>query len=169
MTIPLPLAGLGPRLASLFYETLLLLALWVVAGFVVVGLMPEAPRGLSRLLFQVYLLAVAAVYFNWFWQRGGQTLAMKTWRLRLVSASGQGVDRRLAWKRFMYAVPGAILFGIGFFWALFDQDRLFLHDRLAGTRIVRSAPLDVPKAGDRDDAEQKRREKSADQGGPGVQ
>jgi len=134
----LPLAGLRRRLASLLYECILLLALWFVAGFAVVGLFPAPPQGGGKLFLQGYLVLVAGLYFLHFWRRGGQTLAMKTWRLRLVDATGgPPASRRLMW-RFAWALLGSLCLGAGFLWALFDRERQFLHDRLAGTRIVRA-------------------------------
>jgi uncharacterized RDD family membrane protein YckC len=153
MSTSLPLASLLRRFASLVYETLILLALWFVSGFLVVGLMPEAPRGGGRLLYQIYLLVVSAAYCLWFWRRGGQTLAMRTWRVRLVDVSGLPVSPRQAWLRFFLAALGTLGLGFGFVWALWDKERLFLHDRLAGTRLVELAPLHVPKAGDGDQGE----------------
>lgn len=123
------------RLASLFYDFLLLSAVLFVAGFVVVGLLPDVHAGLPRLVFQAYLLLVSGLYFTWFWRRG-QTLAMKTWHIRLVDTSGRAVGFRQAWLRYALAATGLFLFGFGFLWALWDRDRQFLHDRLAGTRLV---------------------------------
>ena len=77
---------------------------------------------------------VAAAYFVWQWRRGGQTLAMKTWRLRLVTRDGAPLTLRHAASRFVFAVPGALLLGRGFLWALVDREGQFLHDRLAGTQ-----------------------------------
>jgi uncharacterized RDD family membrane protein YckC len=88
-------------------------------------------------LFQLYLLALSGLYFIWQWQRGGKTLAMKTWRLRLVTREGAPLTWRVGLKRFLYAIPAALLLGIGFLWALIDRDGLFLHDRLAGTMIIK--------------------------------
>jgi uncharacterized RDD family membrane protein YckC len=96
--------------------------------------------GPARLLFQAYLLLVAGAYFIWFWRRGGQTLAMKTWRLRLVDTRGGALTPRLALARFVLAALGTLCLGAGFLWALVDRDRQFLHDRLAGTRIVSVPP-----------------------------
>ncbi|MNC85492.1 RDD family protein [compost metagenome] len=62
---------------------------------------------------------------------------MKTWRLRLVTRSGEPLEWRHALKRFLIALPGTLLLGAGFLWALVDREGLFLHDRLAGTKIVR--------------------------------
>jgi uncharacterized RDD family membrane protein YckC len=57
--------------------------------------------------------------------------------MRLVKQNGKPVDARVAWVRYLAGLVGLLLFGVGFLWALFDPERQFLHDRLAGTRIVR--------------------------------
>ena len=89
----------------------------------------------SRPFFQAWLLAVAGVYFCWHWIRG-QTLPMKTWRIRLVGRNGAPVSVQRATLRYMAAVLGSIPFGITFLWAFADPERHFLHDRLAGTRLI---------------------------------
>jgi uncharacterized RDD family membrane protein YckC len=61
---------------------------------------------------------------------------MKTWRIRLVTAAGEPLTLRHAVCRFVLAVAGTLLLGTGVIWAFFDRDRQFLHDRLAGTKIV---------------------------------
>ena len=80
---------------------------------------------------------MAGGYFTWFWTHGGQTLPMQTWKLRVVSTNGDPVSRKQAIARYLFAVIGIFLLGCGIFWALFDRERLFLHDRLAGTRVIR--------------------------------
>lgn len=149
-----PLAGLGRRLASLVYEALLLLAVLVVASFPVAPLVQALPTPWGRHLQQVYLLAVAGGYLVWFWTHGGQTLAMKTWRIRLVHASGGLVNTRQAWLRYGLALLGLAAGGLGLWWALWDRERQFLHDRLAGTRLVESTALDAPQRDGGADAEQ---------------
>ena len=124
------------RLASLFYDALLLAAVLFLAGVVAVGWLPDVGAGLPRLVFQGYLLAVAGFYFTWFWRHGGQTLAMQTWRIRLIGVSGSEVSAGQAWWRYALATLGLFWFGCGFLWAFWDRDRQFLHDRLAGTRLV---------------------------------
>ena len=149
------------RVAALIYEALLILALLLIAGFPLAGLKGAALQGVPRLLAQVYFLCVAATYFTWFWRRGGQTLAMKTWRVRVTSASGQPLTFSRAVARFGCAllffgpaIAGLLLL---FFpnrispvialwaflpmlatilWARFDADHQFLHDRMSGTRLV---------------------------------
>jgi len=78
------------------------------------------------------------LYFVWFWMNGGQTLPMKTWKLRLAGANGQKLRPLQAVLRYLAAWPSIMLFGIGVLWALFDKDRQFLHDRIAGTSIVQA-------------------------------
>jgi len=62
---------------------------------------------------------------------------MRTWRLRLVTREGASLDWKHALKRFLIALPGTLLLGAGFLWALVDREGLFLHDRLAGTKIIK--------------------------------
>lgn len=130
-------AGLGRRALALIYESLLLVALLILSSLPFVMVAHEARSAATRPLFQLSLLTVAAAYFIWQWRRGGQTLAMKTWRLRLVTRDSAPLSLHHAVCRFLYAVPGALLLGAGFFWALADKENLFLHDRLAGTKIIR--------------------------------
>ena len=131
----MPLAGLGRRSLSLVYEALLLAAV-VLAGSVPFVVMAQGAGALARPLFQLYLVALAGAYFTWQWRRGGRTLPMKTWRLRLVTREGGELAWSHAVKRYCYALAGTLALGAGFLWALLDRDKLFLHDRLAGTRII---------------------------------
>jgi uncharacterized RDD family membrane protein YckC len=131
-------ATLARRALALIYEALLLTAVVFLGSLPFVMLAHDAGREIARPLFQLYLAALAGLYFAWQWRRGGQTLAMKTWRMRLVTRAGAPLTWGHALKRFAFALPGTLLFGAGFLWALVDHEGLFLHDRLAGTRIVMS-------------------------------
>jgi len=131
-------AGIARRLASMIYESLLAFAIAFFAAMPFYGATSGRLSGFSRSLFQIYLIVILGLYFVWCWHRGGQTLPMKTWKLRLVSADGGPVSVRRAALRYLLACLSVALAGAGLVWAAFDRDRQFLHDRLAGTRIVRS-------------------------------
>ena len=98
--------GLLRRLASMLYESILLFAV----AFLAVWLFQFAAgtlriEGWRMHLLQLFLLAVFAAYFLWCWLRGGQTLAMKTWRIRLVARDGHARLRpKAALLRFLYAL-----------------------------------------------------------------
>jgi uncharacterized RDD family membrane protein YckC len=132
-----PSAPLLRRVASVFYEALLLAAVLWLAGLLFSLAELELNAAHSRPAYQSYLMLVAGAYFVWQWVRGGQTLPMKTWRLRLVSRDGGALTWRQAGLRYIVALAGLAAAGVGFWWALFDRQGLFLHDRVAGTRIVR--------------------------------
>lgn len=119
----------------MFYEAVLLTAVWMAAGFLFLAWPKGVTAGSGRIAFQFYLTVVTGVYCVAFW-RWGQTLPMKTWRIRLVNAQGHppGIPRALL--RYLLAIPSLCLFGVGLFWALADRDRQFLHDRLAGLWLV---------------------------------
>lgn len=129
--------GFWRRMLALTYESLLLLGVWFIAAFLFHLVFRDTTAEYFRPLFQFYLLIVGGIYFIWFWTHGGQTLAMQTWKLCLVSASGEKVTTQQAMARYLMAVIGISFLGLGLLWALFDRDRQFLHDRVAGTRIIR--------------------------------
>lgn len=131
------MAGLARRVLSLVYEALLVAALMLVGTLPFVILADGLDPVVKRPLYQLYLVFLAGAYFVWQWTRGGQTLAMKTWRLKLVTREGAPLALCHGVYRFLFALGGLVLCGAGFAWALFDRDRQFLHDRLAGTKIVR--------------------------------
>ena len=141
MTAGLRAPALGRRLASAVYETLLLLALVFVATFPFLAFLGDSTQGWRRHLLQAWVLVVWGAYFVWFWTRGGQTLPMKTWRIRVVRFDGAPLGVGRAVHRYVLAVLGFTAAGLGFAWALVDRDRQFLHDRLAGTALVDSANL----------------------------
>lgn len=120
------------------YEGLLLVGVLSVA-FVLPHLLLSMARKAAVhgawLWLHVFLVLLA--YFGWLWKRGGQTLAMQTWKIGLVSARGAQLAPRQILLRYVLAWPSLLLGGIGLAWALLDRDRQFLHDRLAGTRLVR--------------------------------
>jgi uncharacterized RDD family membrane protein YckC len=133
---PEPAAFL-PRVAAMIYELLLVTAVLFVASLPFLYVFGNAERGWRHFVFQLYLVGVLFAYFSAFWLRSGQTLAMKTWRIRLVDQAGGTISYRQAALRFGFALVGLLLVGVGYWWALWDRDRQFLHDRIAGTRLVR--------------------------------
>lgn len=83
-----------------------------------------------------HLFGILALYFLWYWRHGGQTLAMQTWKLKLVAVNGSAPTWKQLWLRYLLTWPSLLLYGVGLIWAIFDRDGQFLHDRLAGTRII---------------------------------
>jgi uncharacterized RDD family membrane protein YckC len=116
----------------MLYESLLAFAVAFFAGWVFFFASggKDATSGLLRIELQAFVVVALAAYFVWCWLRGGQTLAMKAWRIRLV-----GLTPAKALLRFLYALV-FLPTGISILWALFDRDRQFLHDRLAGTKLI---------------------------------
>ena len=157
-------ATLARRFAALAYESLLLAAVVLITGFVALPLVtPARAGGLTvpglpqRVFLFCLVFAVLAAYFTWTWSAGRRTLPMKTWRLALVQAAdGAPLPPRSALMRYLATWIGPSLalgaygalqpFGLGahaawlvgfnFLWAFVDPGRQFLHDRIAGTRIV---------------------------------
>jgi uncharacterized RDD family membrane protein YckC len=134
-------AGFGRRFAALIYDGFLLAALLMTyTGAILIftrrAVLPET-YGAWAYLYRAGLIAVIAAYYVLNWIRSGQTLGMRAWRLRAVSGAGSRLNATSALLRFLcgfLAWPPAAL---GVLWLYLDPDRLAIHDRLSGTRVVR--------------------------------
>lgn len=155
--------GMWRRMACWLYEGMLMFAVVFVAGwlFSTLGQMRDAMDE-RRHLLQAFLFVVFGVYFVWFWIHG-QTLAMKTWGIRIVDAANRPVTQRRALMRYLlswiwflpplaaiapFKLSGGesalLVFGWVLVWALlsrFHPQRQFWHDALAGTRLISSRPM----------------------------
>lgn len=130
--------GIGRRLVVALYESLLLLGVlsvtFIVPNIAVGMVHGTVPDGHWLWL---HLATVLGIYFVWLWSLNGQTLAMQTWRVRLIdAATGEKVTWRRALLRYALAWPAWLACGVTVIWALFDRDGQYLHDRMAGTRLV---------------------------------
>jgi uncharacterized RDD family membrane protein YckC len=160
---PFATPGLPRRMASFVYEGVLLFGVLFVAGYLWSALTQQrhALQGQSGL--QAFVFVVLSSYFVAFWTRGGQTVAMRAWNVRLVTADGAPVGRLRAllryfasWLWFVPALLAArlaglqsaseifvlILVGVAAYalLALLHPQRQFLHDALCGTRLVVGRP-----------------------------
>ena len=159
------IASLWRRFGAFVHELLFLVAYLFITGLFFATLSgesmssgrPQVLTGPIAVLQQAYLFLSIGAYFIYFWIDGRRTLAFKTWQLSLVAASGGPVTLKQAIIRYLATWIGPAL-GLGLFlligtqgsawwifavfanflWALVDPARQFLHDRVAGTRVLQS-------------------------------
>jgi len=149
-------------MACWLYEGMLMFGVVFIAGYLFSTLSQTRHALDNRHALQAFLFVVFGIYFTWFWAKG-QTLAMKTWNIRLVDRAGQPVTQArallryaLSWLWFLPALgavapfrlsggeTAVILVGWIAIWALlsrFHPQQQFWHDALAGTQLVNSQPL----------------------------
>lgn len=138
-TTPTHYAGLVRRLLAIVYDSLLLLALLLIATAIAMPLNNgEAFEPGSKLypFYIAYLLVISFGFFGWFWTHGGQTLGMKTWKIRLQQQNGNAVPWSLALLRFVTAIISWAAVGIGFAWSLFDAQQRSWHDIASNTVLI---------------------------------
>ena len=132
------------------YDLFPLAALWMAtAGAFLLAAHGEVdaahPPMVYRLGLQLALLAVTAGYFVLSWSRGGQTIGMRAWRIRITTVDGDALPWPRALLRFAVALLSLGALGLGFLWCLVDRERRAWHDLAA-----RSACVRVAKAGAKD-------------------
>ena len=133
---PLPRCGLVRRLMAILYDSLLLAAVLLFAAALATLVLPEELSGLLKLTYQFYMLAVAFLFFYWFWSHGGQTLGMVAWRIKVVSSRPGPPTASQLLLRFLMAIVSWLALGAGYWWSLFDKDKLTWHDRFSMTELV---------------------------------
>lgn len=159
-TAELQTPGLRRRLACWLYEGLLLFGVVFIAGYLF-GTLSQTRNAMdNRHALQAFLFVVFGIYFTWFWSKG-QTLAMKTWHIRVTDKSGRALSQGRALARYLlswlwflpplaviapFQLPAGettvLMLGWIAVWALLSRlhpQRQFLHDALAGTRLVHDA------------------------------
>jgi len=127
--------GFFRRMAAMLYDALLLFALMAIATMLTLPF--DMPSGSWLILFQLFLFEIIPLaFFTGFWSRGGQTLGMRAWRLKLVNADGSPVGWGDALKRHLAAILSWLIFGLGYLLIFVDKEHLAWHDRLSNTRLV---------------------------------
>jgi uncharacterized RDD family membrane protein YckC len=122
--------------ACMVYDGLVVLALSFALALGFIVLFGDASHGLKRYALQLFLWLGVGFYFVWCWRKSGQTLAMQTWQLKLSHGQADLLNWSKACLRYAFASLSLAAFGLGFVWAVFDRDGLFLHDRLLHSRIT---------------------------------
>lgn len=165
----LPTPGLARRMAAFVYEGVLLFGVLFVAAYLYSTLTQQRHALQGQTGLQAFVFVVLAIYFVLFWSRGGQTVAMRAWHVRVVTFDGRPLTQARALARYfaswIWFVPalaaawlaglhrpaeifGLMLAGIAAYALLSfaHPDRQFWHDALCGTRLVTWRPAQGARA-----------------------
>ena len=160
--VSLTTPGLWRRMACWLYEGMLMFGVVFISGYLFSTLSQSRHALDNRHALQAFLFIIFGIYFVWFWGKG-QTLAMKTWHIRVVDTNGRALTQSRAFLRYvlswLWILPplvgvapfqlgggetSVIFIGWVICWALlsrFHPTNQFWHDALAGTRLIVSEPM----------------------------
>ena len=141
---PIQTASLLRRLVAGVYDSFVIMAIVMMAGFLYLGIYQKItgtlnasahPTLLQLTLFPLILLACLSFYI-WCWTHGGSTLGMQAWRIRLISQTGQAITLKQCMQRSALACLSFACFGLGYWSALWHREKLSWHDRGSKTRVI---------------------------------
>ena len=151
-------ATLARRLLAFLYDVLLLLGVLFAVSACAVAI--NKGEAVTHPAYYLSLILTTFVFFGWFWTHGGQTLGMRTWKIKITSDNGDKVSWKQSAIRFVTALVALLpaMMGLiwwfddtklrlvailamlpvmlGLLWLLFDQERLAWHDKLSATRLI---------------------------------
>lgn len=144
-----PPASLIRRLAAMFYDFLLCVALLMVVGLLyqqgilrlfhsseeLLAMSKAGALDVDPILGSLMLVSLFA-FFAKFWTHNGQTLGMQVWGIRVQNPDGSAIDLWQALLRFFLAIPSFLLGGLGYLWMLWDKDKRTWHDRYSESVVV---------------------------------
>lgn len=144
-----PAAGLIRRLAAMFYDGLLSIALLMVVTLIYQQVVLRLIYGSEKLtalaesggldidpILSTVLLFALFGFFAKFWTHNGQTLGMQVWGVRIQNADGSAIDLWQALLRFLISIISWLFLGLGFWWALFDKQKRTWHDIYSESQVV---------------------------------
>lgn len=135
-----PAALIGWRWLALLYDFFPAFGLWFATSALATLLHGGEPiygDTLAGWLEMLALWLVTGLYATLSWRRGGQTLGMRPWRLRVVTNDGSAPRWSSLWRRYIVGTVSLVLAGLGFWWAWIDPQRMTWHDRFSATRMQR--------------------------------
>ncbi len=141
-------AALWRRLAAMVYDSIVILAIWIIVGFLVLsafGIDQAQVVENDQVVMDPYyritlfssMLLSAYLFFAWFWTHSGQTLGMQAWKLRVQNADGSAISYKQSLIRFVTAPFSLLLIGAGYFYMFFNPAKLTLPDLLSYSVVVK--------------------------------
>lgn len=129
--------GLLRRMLIMTYDALPVIALVFIAALAMLPITGDQALFGRNPAYTLYVLTIIYIYFSVCWVKLGQTLGMRTWKVKLVSDDGKPIGWRTASIRFASALLSLLPFGLGYWSSLLRKDRACWHDRISGTRLLR--------------------------------
>lgn len=135
------------RLITIVYDSFLLIAVFFAVGIPISILTTFIFNSgdaiteehsfylINQIIILFTLFSASVVFYVWFWTHGGQTLGMKTWRIKLISDNNQPITRKQAMLRYFSALLSWGVLAIGFIWIIFDSKKRSWHDIFSNSHL----------------------------------
>lgn len=135
MAQQLAISNIWRRLAALFYDLLLVIAVLLIGTLMILPFNHGHAVAPGNIYLRLYLLALISAFFIGFWHFGKQTVGMRAWRLVMLDQHGNGISLRQSCLRFALVLLNLICLGAGFFYLMIDKDKQTLYDRWLGINV----------------------------------
>ncbi len=134
--------SLGRRLFAMFYDSLIILSIWLIITSVYhavvhcwIQKLTEPPIGYDPWLASILFMSTF-FYMACYWRKTGQTLGMQAWKIRIQHQNGDLLNWFQCLARFMLSLVSLGIMGLGFFWILWTVERQSWHDQWTQSEVV---------------------------------
>lgn len=124
------------HIAIISYDLFLLLATYLVTTFIIVILNQGEAISQGNPFFLAFLFMLSFFFYGWFWTHGGQTIGMRSWKVKLYSHSGTAITWQQALVRYLFAIAAWLPLGAGFWWQFIMKNNQSWPDLFSGTYLI---------------------------------
>ena len=129
--------SLPRRVLVIIYDSILLAAVFIFTSLPIIIPFKITIEHTFYPLYIIYIYFIAFIFFAWNWTHGGQTLGLKTWKIKLIADSGKNVTWKQSFLRYIGSLICWLSCGIGFLWCYTNKDRLAWNDIISKTRLTK--------------------------------
>lgn len=128
-------APLYRQLFAMFYDSLLIIAMLFIATAILLAFNDgKAITTGDSPFYPIFLLFLVFIFYGWFWNKSGQTLGMKVWKIKIIHENGYLPRWQHSFVRLFFALLSMACLGLGYWWSLFSG--YTWHDKLSHTMIL---------------------------------
>ena len=134
-----PSASLLKQIIAMIYDSFLIISILFIGTAILLPF--NQGEVVGGIYYSIYLLLIVFIFYSWFWNKSGQTLGMKVWKIRIINDYGLNPSWSISFLRFIFALLSFACFGLGYWWRLFTP--YTWHDHLSNTRIINISKVSV--------------------------
>jgi len=127
-----PSASLLKQIIAMTYDSFLIVSILFIATAILLPF--NQGESVGGIFYSIYLLLLVFIFYSWFWNKSGQTLGMKVWKIKIINDYGVSPSWPVSFLRLTFALISIACLGLGYWWRLFAP--YTWHDRFSNTRII---------------------------------
>lgn len=123
--------------AAFVYDIFPLLGVFIATSLIVMLLRGGEIVEPGNIWFSLLLLFELVFYYVYSWKKGGQTLGMRAWKIKIIPQNEN--QKNLSWKqsllRFIVGCVSTLCLGLGILWKILSDSKTSWMDMISHSEV----------------------------------